>query len=324
MHSFEQLKEMVSREIENLDLPSEPIELYDPVKYILGLGGKRIRPVITLMSCELFGGDIQLAMKPAIGMEMFHNFTLVHDDIMDKADYRRGHETVHKKWDENRAILSGDAMIILANQLMMHTEDAVLREVMEVYNHSGLLVCDGQQYDMNFETSSDVSIPSYINMIKLKTSALLASCFRLGGVIAKTSLENKNLIEEFGNNLGISFQIKDDFLDSFGDFDKFGKKTGGDILANKKTFLVLKAIEIANQSQRKELEKLYSTNGLEPQEKIGAVLDIFNQLDIQEITKQESVKYFQKALKNFNSLDVAEKRKQPILQLSDFLVGREY
>ncbi|MEA3496753.1 MAG: polyprenyl synthetase family protein [Bacteroidota bacterium] len=324
MHSFKEFQNIISQEIKNLKINKFPRELYEPIEYILDIGGKRLRPVITLMVCELFDGDINKAKTPAIGMEIFHNFTLMHDDIMDKADIRRGKTTVHKKWDKNRAILSGDAMLIVANQLMLETDDDILREVMVLYNKSGLLVCDGQQYDMNFELSKNISIPDYMKMIELKTASLISGCCKLGAVLAKTSEENKNLIEEFGYNLGISFQLEDDCLDTFGNENIFGKQIGGDILANKKTYLYLKAYELADKNTKKELEQWYSTTTHKEKEKIKAVLNIFNKLKVKDKIRSKSKQYFYKAIKNLDSIKVSQEKKKNLLDLSNYLVNRDY
>jgi geranylgeranyl diphosphate synthase type II len=323
MYSFQHYQELLTHKINNLKFEREPRELYEPIEYILQIGGKRLRPVVTLMTCDIFGGDMDKAMYPAIGMEMFHNFTLIHDDIMDQAPKRRGFETVHTKWDENRAILSGDAMLILANQFMLKADDDVLREVMELYNFSGLQVCDGQQYDMNHETRKLTSIDEYIRMIELKTAVLISSCFRLGAVIAKTSTENKDVIEKFGHNLGISFQLEDDILDAFGDYSKFGKSIGGDILANKKTYLLLKAFELAKGNDLKALENWFTHKDHDPEHKVNAVLDIYNRLDIKKLSKQASRHYFDISIEYLNQLNVSADAKSALYELADFLINRD-
>ena len=323
MYSFQHYQEILANEILNLKFEREPRELYEPIAYILNIGGKRLRPVVTLMSCDIFGGNLKKAMFPAIGMEMFHNFTLIHDDIMDQAPVRRGFATVHAKWDENRAILSGDAMLILANQFMLKAEDDVLREVMELYNFSGLMVCDGQQYDMNYESRKRTSIDEYIRMIELKTAVLISSCFKLGAVIAKTSTENKDLIEKFGHNLGISFQLEDDILDAFGDYSKFGKSIGGDILANKKTFLLLKAFDLAEGKDLEDLENWFSHKNHNPEQKVQAVLDIYRKLNIRELSKNASRHYFDISIEYLNQLDISDKARSTLYDLADYLINRD-
>ena len=323
MYSFQHYQEILANEILNLKFEREPRELYEPIAYILNIGGKRLRPVVTLMSCDIFGGNLKKAMFPAIGMEMFHNFTLIHDDIMDQAPVRRGFATVHAKWDENRAILSGDAMLILANQFMLKAEDDVLREVMELYNFSGLMVCDGQQYDMNYESRKRTSIDEYIRMIELKTAVLISSCFKLGAVIAKTSTENKDLIEKFGHNLGISFQLEDDILDAFGDYSKFGKSIGGDILANKKTFLLLKAFDLAEGKDLQDLENWFAHKNHDPEQKVQAVLDIYRKLNIRELSKNASRHYFDISIEYLNQLDISDKARSTLYDLADYLINRD-
>lgn len=321
MSDKEKFINTIEEAIKNIPYPGRPAELYEPVKYILSLGGKRLRPLFCLMSCKLFGGDPEKAITPAIGMEVFHNFTLVHDDIMDKADVRRGHDCIHVKWDENRAILSGDAMLLLANKLMLHVDDDVLRRVLTLYNDYGLLVCDGQQYDMNFESSDEVSIDDYIHMITLKTAALLAACLRLGAVIARASDDNIELITRFGENLGISFQIEDDILDSFGNYDKFGKKIGGDIREKKKTFLYLKALELADSKLKKELIHLYHSDDVD---KTSKVIDIYKKLNIAEVARNESQKYFDLAIIELDKIMIEEEKKTELKQLAASLVNREF
>ena len=323
MHSYDYFADMISTEVENLRFNRKPRELYEPVEYILSIGGKRLRPVVTLMTCELFDGDIQKAIMPAIGMEMFHNFTLMHDDIMDKASSRRGKPTVHAKWDENRAILSGDAMLILANQLMLKADDDILREVMELYNKSGLMVCDGQQYDMNFEAEFKITIDDYIQMIELKTAALLASSSLLGAVIAKASPENKELIDLFGFNLGISFQIEDDILDVYGDYNKFGKNIGGDILANKKTFLLVKAMQTEDKELLNELKSWTAHKDYEPKEKIQKVTEIFDKLEVKKHARESSKFYYLKSLSYLDKIKLPTEKKHPLSELANYLVNRQ-
>ena len=323
MQSFNELLELVSNKIEKLKYQKEPRELYEPIEYILALGGKRIRPVICLMSCEMFGGKIDKAIYAAIGMEMFHNFTLVHDDIMDDADVRRGKPTVHVNWNDNRALLSGDAMIILANQLMMRVDDHLLRDVMALYNKTGLQVCDGQQLDLNFEKRDSIRMDEYMKMIELKTAVLLAGCLRLGAVIAETSDVNKDLIEEFGWNLGISFQIEDDLLDSFGDFEKFGKSIGGDILINKKTFLLVKAMEIADKDTRLKIDHWLNLKEFDKSEKVKTFISIYNKLNIKEIALAESKVYYDKAIDALNRIDILQEEKIQMVQFAKMLISRE-
>jgi len=259
MLKFEEIQNIVNNEIAKLDFKSEPVELYQPISYVLSGNGKRLRPCLALLSCNLFNNDIRNAIKPAIGVEMFHNFTLLHDDIMDKADIRRNKPTVHKKWNENVAILSGDAMLIKTYELFFELKPNILAKVIEVFNKAALQVCEGQQYDMNFETKIDVTTDEYIKMITLKTAVLLAASLKIGAIIGGATLKDANLLYNYGINLGIAFQLQDDYLDVYGDVKTFGKKIGGDIVSNKKTYLLISAIENAkDENKHKLLNLLYN------------------------------------------------------------------
>lgn len=325
MYSYDRLKSIVDQYANKyFTFNKEPDGLYQPISYILSLGGKRLRPILTLMSVDLFNGNVEKAIIPALGIEMFHNFTLVHDDIMDKADVRRGQVTVHKKWDENRAILSGDAMLLLANQMMLQVEDDILREVMELYNATGLLVCEGQQYDMEFEKSENITLNDYLKMIELKTAVLLGGCLKLGAVLAKTSKENKELIEKFGTFLGLSFQIEDDYLDVFGDYAKFGKSIGRDIIINKKTFLLVKALETAEGQAAEELKYWLDLKNFIPEEKIKAVRNIFIELGIDNAAIETSKFYFNKALETLRNIHADDNKKDALISFANSLIGRTY
>src|SRR3569833_1427024 len=249
MRTINQIQEILNREVESLDFPLYPADLYEPIKYILALGGKRIRPALLLMSCDMFGGDILKAVPPALAIEVFHNFTLMHDDIMDNAPLRRGKVTVHEKWNKNVAILSGDVMLVKGYELMMNVDDRVLRPIMNIFNETAIGVCEGQQIDMEFETRSDVHIDEYINMIRLKTAVVLGGAVKIGALIGGSTPEDALLLQTFGEQLGVAFQLQDDILDVYGDPEKFGKQVGCDILSNKKTFLLLKALELADKEQ---------------------------------------------------------------------------
>ena len=239
MHSINQYQEFIANYLESQYETKEPKNLYDPIHYILGLGGKRMRPVLTLMSAEVFDADYKKALPAALAVEVFHNFSLIHDDIMDDAPLRRGNVTVHEKWDINTGILSGDAMLILAYQYFEQYEPAIFRELAKLFSKTALEVCEGQQWDVDFETRTDVSIPDYLKMIQYKTAVLVAAAMKMGAIIAETSQENANLIYDFGLNLGLAFQLQDDYLDAFGNPETFGKQVGGDIIENKKTYLYL-------------------------------------------------------------------------------------
>jgi len=324
MYCYNELKDLILKKSESdSSLKKEPQNLYEPVSYLLSIGGKRIRPVLTLMVVDLFEGNVEKAVGAAYGIEMFHNFTLMHDDIMDKALFRRGFQTVHKKWNENTAILSGDAMLLLANQLMLEVDDDILREVMVLYNKTGLLVCEGQQYDMNYESEKRITTNQYIEMIRLKTAVLLGGCLKLGAVMARTTSSNKELIDDFGVNLGISFQIEDDYLDSFGDFEKFGKNIGGDILSNKKTFLLVKAYEMADAQTQKELDFWINNQHYQAEEKIKAVKEIYTKLNIDRLALEESKKYFNAAIQKFEKIEAKSERKKELYTFAHLLIGRQ-
>jgi len=324
MHPLSFFQQLVDEEIQKLSFEKEPSELYDPIRYMLKLGGKRIRPSLVLMSNELFGGKPEDAMQAALGIEVFHNFTLLHDDIMDKAPLRRSQQTVHTKWNNDIAILSGDAMFVKSCQLMMHVDEKISRAVMEHFLASALLVCEGQQWDMTFQSAQNVSISQYLQMIELKTAALLACALKTGAIIGKTSDENANLIHEFGKNLGIAFQLHDDLLDVYADEEKFGKQSGGDIIVNKKTFLLLKAIELSSADQKKELDHWLTTKSFDEKEKISAVKNIFHALSVKEKTEEEMENYYHKATGALHSIKADEKNKEQLFELAEALMMRQH
>ncbi|WP_372744224.1 polyprenyl synthetase family protein [Lutibacter sp.] len=286
----------------------EPENLYKPIHYILQLGGKRLRPILTLLTCDLFGGNSKQALNAALAIEVFHNFTLIHDDIMDSAPMRRGHETVHKKWNVNTGILSGDAMMIVAYQCFENYEPTMYKKLLTVFNKTALEVCEGQQLDIDFENRNNVTIAEYIKMITFKTSVLVAAAMKMGAIIAKVDDAEAAKIYNFGLNLGIAFQLQDDYLDTFGNAETFGKQIGGDILENKKTFLFLKCIEIANKSDVKELLKLYSDKKGNAQ-KVQRVTELFINNKIDENTIKEIESYTNKAFEILNSLTLSDEKK---------------
>lgn len=320
MHSIGELKVITEEAIRNLSLHGEPYDLYDPVTYMLSLDAKRIRPVLTLAACELFQGDINEALLPAIGLEVFHNFTLLHDDIMDNAPLRRTQPTVHEKWNRNIALLSGDAMFVIAGQLMMKSPDRVLRSVLEIYHQTAIEVCEGQQLDMDFEKSSSVTVDDYIKMISLKTAVLPATCLKTGALIAGAPEKQTRLIYDFGKNIGIAFQLMDDLLDVFGDGAKVGKVKGGDIVANKKTFLLIRALELAHGPMRNELQQLIT--GTHPA-KVERITTIFEELGVRLLAEKEMEKYFEQALHCLKSIDVPEERKSVLETFAGTLMKRE-
>jgi geranylgeranyl diphosphate synthase, type II len=324
MLSIALAQKIIAKEFEKINFADTPADLYDPVRYILSLGGKRMRPVLVLLGCDLFGKDYMKAVGPALGIEVFHNFTLLHDDLMDNSDVRRKHETVHVKWNPNVAILSGDVMSILANQFVTQVEKHVLSEVLALFNNTAIKVCEGQMMDMNFEQEKDVSLQSYFKMIGLKTSALIAASLKMGSIIADTSLHDRESIYEYGYNLGQAFQLQDDLLDIYGEEQSFGKKIGNDIVANKKTFLLIKALEIAQGDTLKNLKTLISNTSIVAEEKIKAVMKIFDDLNIRFITENKVNEFFEIASEKLDSVNVDRDRKKVLMEFSNLLIKRNH
>lgn len=289
-----------------------PLNLYEPVDYVLGLGGKRLRPALCMAACHFYGGDGTSAGSAAMGLEMFHNFTLLHDDIMDGASIRRNQPTVHVKWNANTAILSGDAMMILANQMMLNVPDAVLKPVQQLFLKTALEVCEGQQYDMDFEHRNDVDVDEYIEMIRLKTAVLIAASLKIGALIGGASEKDASLLYEFGVNLGLAFQLQDDYLDVYGNSAEFGKSIGGDIVCNKKTFLLINCIANANDEQRKVLDYWLTKTDFDRNEKIAAVTQLYNELNIASISKMRMEQYYQTALLILDQLSIADEYKNEL------------
>lgn len=320
MHSFSELSEQFCNYFHIPNFDQEPKGLYEPCAYFLAAGGKRIRPVCCLMGNELFGDIHPDAWNVASAVELFHNFTLMHDDIMDRSDLRRGRETVHKKYGEASGILSGDVMLIIAYDYLNKIDSKLLPQTLSLFNKTAIEVCEGQQLDMDFEKMDHVNLDQYIEMITLKTSVLLAASLSMGAFLGGASKENCDKIYEFGKNLGIGFQVQDDFLDAFGDEKKFGKVIGGDIRRNKKTFLMLYAMENSNQNQKKELLRLMDEN---PMDKVERVLEIFEQVGVKQWALDLRNKYADAALKSLSEADVAEDRKLPLADLTDKLLNRE-
>jgi geranylgeranyl diphosphate synthase type II len=300
----------------------EPKNLYEPIDYILQLGGKRIRPVLTLMAADIFSGNFKKAMPAALAVEVFHNFTLVHDDIMDDAPLRRGKATVHEKWDINTGILSGDAMLILAYQYFENYQPIVFQKLAKLFSKTALEVCDGQQLDVDFETRNNVTIPEYINMIRLKTSVLVAAALKMGAIVAETSDENSDLIYNFGLNLGLAFQLQDDYLDTFGDPETFGKQIAGDIIENKKTFLYLKCLEIANKEDQQKLTFFYKQKLKENSIKITEVTRIFELYDIPSLVKEQINIYTEKAFETLSEMNIDIESKQNLKNFGLWLMNR--
>ena len=323
MHSPKYFQELVDEEIAKLSFPTSPSELYEPIRYMLSLGGKRIRPALVLMSNELFGSDPGKIIKVALGVEVFHNFTLMHDDIMDRAPLRRNKSTVHTKWNSNIAILSGDTMFVKSCQLVMNTDPKFSQDVLALFLKTAIEVCEGQQMDMNFESRGDVSIKEYIEMISLKTAVLLGCSLQIGAILADANAEDARLMYSFGKNLGIAFQLHDDILDLYGEAIKFGKQVGGDILSNKKTILLLLALSHSNKKEVDELNKWINNPVLVPEKKIAAVREIFERLGIRKKAEDEMEKYFQLALHDFQKVNVEDSRKETLSNLAESLMIRE-
>lgn len=322
MHAISYYQEIITHHFENLSIDKQPNNLYDPIRYILSLGGKRMRPVLTLMATEVFNVDCKKAINAATAVEVFHNFSLIHDDIMDDAPLRRGNQTVHEKWDINTGILSGDAMLILAYQYFEAYEPKIFRALAKLFSKTALEVCEGQQYDVDFETRDDVSILEYLKMIEYKTAVLVGAAMKMGAIVAETSEENANLIYDFGLNLGIAFQIQDDYLDAFGNPETFGKQVGGDIIENKKTFLYLKALEFASLEEQKQLLDLFSIQPTDSAAKIETVKSIFNNSGA-SIATQEAIKdYTFKAFKTLDKMNIEEDKKLILRAFGENLMGR--
>ena len=321
MQSFEILSQQFALHFNKRHFPEEPASLYDPNEYFLKLGGKRVRPVLCLMGNELFDEIKEDAWHVGTAIELFHNFTLIHDDIMDKAPLRRGMETVHSKYGDNTALLAGDVMMVTAYEELNKISIDYLQSILRLFNKTAKEVCEGQQMDMDFEKMDIVSLDEYLKMIELKTSVALAASLQTGAILGGSGERNQHLLYEFGKKLGISFQVQDDYLDAFGDPGKFGKQVGGDILANKKTFLLLHAIEMASATQQKELQNLLNTN---PADKIEKVLQIFHDCKVDEWALQLKNKYLDEALNHLEDIAVLTKRKEPLMELAHFLVKREH
>ena len=300
----------------------EPASLYEPIDYILTLGGKRLRPVLTLMSADFFGGNYKQALDASLAVEMFHNFSLVHDDIMDNAPLRRGHQTVHEKWDVNTGILSGDAMLILAYQLFETYEPKVFMQLAVLFSKTALEVCEGQQYDVDFETRNDVTISQYIKMIEYKTAVLIGASLQMGAIIADASESCQEKIYAFGKNLGIAFQLQDDYLDAFGNPFTFGKQVGGDIIANKKTFLYLTALQKSTPAEAQELSSLFATMPKDPSEKITAVKEIFVCSGAAKATEDEIARYTNTSISLLQDIKISQQHKDTLKSFADFLMNR--
>jgi len=322
MYTYEELREIVNKAVNNMSYDYESDNLFEPVKYLMSMGGKRIRPVMVLMACNLFDNKIERAIMPALGMEILHNFTLAHDDIMDRSEMRRGAPTVHRKWDVNQAILSGDVMAFIANECIMSAPRPVMTQVMKIYNTAAIEVCIGQQMDMDFERNTLVSHTDYLRMIELKTAVMIAASLKTGAVIGMADAGQADKLYEFGRNLGLAFQIQDDLLDTYGDPEIFGKKTGTDIVANKKTILLIKALELASGQQLKALNEQLKLEVFVPDEKIARVKAIFDDLNIRKAVEDLAGRYTELAYASLDEVKVEKDRKEELMKLAAGLLNR--
>jgi geranylgeranyl diphosphate synthase type II len=321
MHSFDKLSAAFATRFTDRHFPDHPSSLYDPAVYFLGLGGKRLRPVLCLMGNELFGPIEDDAWLLAIALELFHNFTLIHDDIMDRAPLRRGMPTVHAKYGSSTAILSGDVMLVVGYDYISRIQSPHIRRILQLYNQTAVKVCEGQQLDMDFEGLERVTMGDYLQMIELKTSVLLAASLQIGSILGGAGLGNQQSIYQFGKNLGLAFQIQDDYLDCYGDASKFGKQVGGDIVAGKKTFLLIKTLEVASEEQRREIRELEQAA---PAEKVAGMLRIYQACGVDSWVRELKEHYRQAAYQSLEEIAVLSKRKEPLRELVDILLQREH
>lgn len=323
MFTASELLEKINSHIAELQLTRTPQGLYDPVVYVLSMGGKRIRPVLMLMAYNLYQEDVSCIYGPATGIEVYHNYTLLHDDLMDRADRRRGKETVHKVWNDNTAILSGDAMLVLAYQYMAQCPVEHLKEVIDLFSLTALEICEGQQLDMDFEHRKDVKEEEYLEMIRLKTSVLLAASLKIGALLGGASREDAERLYDFGVNMGVAFQLKDDLLDVYGDPAVFGKNIGGDILCNKKTYMLIKAFEHADSGQLGRLNAWVDADSFDPAEKIAAVTALYNEIGIKELCEKKMAEYCEQALESLAAVNVPDAKKVELKNLMTDLMYRE-
>lgn len=322
MQNIEAYQKSFVAYLEDFAKDRDPVNLYEPVNYILRLGGKRLRPVLTLMTAEIFGAQAKEALNAALSVEVFHNFSLIHDDIMDDAPLRRGKQTVHEKWDINTGILSGDAMLILAYQLFEDYQPTIFQSLAKLFSKTALEVCEGQQYDIDFETRHDVTVPEYLKMIEYKTAVLVGAAMKMGAIVAGASEEDQNLIYDFGRFLGIAFQLQDDYLDAFGNPETFGKQVGGDILENKKTYLYLKTYELVTDDEKSEFLNLMNTSSVSNDEKVEKVKRLFNASGASAATQLAVKDYTEKAFGVLEMLNISEDKKQVLKLFGNQLMNR--
>lgn len=324
MINADQILKLVNDYLVQLPYDRRPASLYEPIRYVLSMGGKRIRPVLMLLSYNLFKEDPETILMPACALETYHNYTLLHDDLMDNADLRRGHETVHKKWNANTAILSGDSMLVLAYQRMQQCSSDKMAEVLALFTETALEIGEGQEYDMVFEHRDDVSEEEYIEMIRLKTSVLLACALKIGAILAGASKEDADNLYRFGEQIGLAFQLQDDFLDVYGDTRVFGKAIGGDITSNKKTFMLINALNHANEEQHRQLESWISATEFDRDEKVAAVTRLYNEIGIDRMAQDKIAYYFEQSRKYLQAVSVDESRKAELAAYAQRMMNRQY
>ena len=324
MHTTEDFLNEINAILENHPYNRQPESLYNPVRYVLEQGGKRIRPILMMLAYELYKDHPEDIILPAVGLETYHNYTLLHDDLMDNADMRRGNQTVHKKWDANTAILSGDSMLVLAYRCMQQVSDNKLRPVLETFTETALQVGEGQQYDMDFEKRNDVSEEEYIEMIRLKTSVLLACALKMGALLADAPKEDTDNLYKFGEQMGLAFQLQDDYLDVYGDPKVFGKAVGGDITSNKKTYMLINAFNRANAHQREELIRWTTAKEFDKQEKILAVTQLYNEMNIDRLAQEKIAYFFEQSRGYLDAVQVPEQRKAHLREFAGRMMKRKY
>ena len=322
MYSSEEILAMVNQGLADLHLERQPFGLYKPIRYVLSIGGKRIRPVLMLLAYNMYKDDVERALPTAVGIETYHNYTLLHDDVMDRAEVRRGKPCVHKVWNENTAILSGDSMLVMAYQLVAQCPEDKLKGVLDLFTATALEIGEGQQYDVDFENRMDVKAEEYIEMIRLKTSVLLACAMKMGAMQAGAPAEDCDLLYRFGESVGLAFQLQDDMLDVYGDFEIFGKRIGGDIVCNKKTYMLIKALEGANEEQRGLLEQWIEAGEYDPDEKVAAVTALYNEIGVRAICEDLINKYFEDARQLLEKVALPAEKKETLWQYALGLLGR--
>ena len=324
MKTADEILKMVNEFLDHLSYDRKPESLYEPIKYVLSMGGKRIRPTLMLLAYNLYKENPEDILMNACALETYHNYTLLHDDLMDNADMRRGHLTVHKKWNDNTAILSGDSMLVLAFQRMMQCDTKHLKDILDLFTVTALEIGEGQQYDMEFETRNDVKEEEYIEMIRLKTSVLLACALKIGAILADASAEDADNLYKFGEQIGLAFQLQDDYLDVYGDSKVFGKEIGGDITSNKKTYMLINAFNKANAAQREELTRWVSARDFDRNEKVDAVTRLYNEIGIDQLAQDKIAYYFAQSKKFLDAVNVSEEKKEELRKYAQKMMKRQY